>query len=97
MDLLPQVDLMLPADPDARGSPFSDTVHRQDQRFLERRRIESARGVALMVLGEQQLSLPIKVGCLRHEPLAKQVLLEQFLLDPQRQSHAKRSKPTRRE
>src|SRR6266436_5588047 len=53
--------------------------------------------MALMVLGEQQLALPVKTGRPRFEPLAKKVLLEQFLLDPQRHRHAKRSKPARRE
>src|SRR6266404_3643845 len=97
VDFLPQVDAMLPADPDSRGGPLSDTVHCEDQRFFEWRRIESTRGVALVVLGEQQLALPVKIRRSRFEPLAKKVLLEQLLLDPQRQSHAERSEPARRE
>ena len=44
-----------------RRGPFADTVHRQHGRALERRREEGAGGMAQVVLGEQQLALPIDV------------------------------------
>src|SRR5712692_5879663 len=49
------------------------------------------------MLGEQQLVLPVEAGSARLQPLADKVLLEQFLLEPQRQGHAERGEPPRRE
>src|SRR5262249_25798805 len=53
MDLLQQVDAVISTDSGARGGPLSDTVHREDQCLVERRRIESAGRVTLVMLGEQ--------------------------------------------
>src|ERR1700682_5517646 len=50
-----------------------------------------------MMLGKQQLVLPVKAGRLRLELFADQILLEQFLLEPQWQGHAERGEPARRE
>src|ERR1700730_11639986 len=97
MDFLAHLDAVISANPDARGGPLSNTVHCEDQRLLERRRIESAGRVALVMLGEQQLVLPVEVGRPRFAQHAKKVLLQQFLLEPHWQSHAERGKPPRRE
>src|SRR5712692_7616204 len=53
--------------------------------------------MAAVMLGEQQLALPVEARRPRFKPLGKKVLLEQLLLEPQRQSHAERAEPARRE
>ena len=87
MNFLQHVDRVTSADADTRGGPLSDTVHREEQRPVERRRAESAGRVTLVLSGEQQLVLSVEAGRSRLEPFAQQVLLEQFLLEPKRQSH----------
>src|SRR5260370_742374 len=52
--------------------------------------------MALVMLGEQQLVLPIEIGGTCLEPLADKILLEQFFLEPQWQGHAERGEPARR-
>src|SRR5712691_25302 len=97
MDFLQHLDAVAAADPDACRRPLTNTVHRQDQRLVERRRIKSAGRMAAVMLGEQQLVLPVEAGRPGLQPLGQQVLLEQFPLEPQRQSHAERGEPARRE
>jgi hypothetical protein len=53
-DLLDDVDPVAVAERGCGGAPLADAVHRQHQRVLERRRIERARGMGVMMLGEQQ-------------------------------------------
>src|SRR5260370_16970429 len=52
--------------------------------------------MASVMLGEQQLVLPIEIGGTCLEPLADKILLEQFFLEPQWQGHAERGEPARR-
>ena len=54
VDLLEDLDIVAPADADRGRGPLADAVHRQERRFLERRRKERARRVRLVVLGIQQ-------------------------------------------
>src|SRR6266702_4854660 len=97
MDFLEHLDAVLSANPDARRRPLSDPIHRQNKRLVERRWIKSASRVTAVMLGEEQLVLPVEAGRPRFEPLGKKVLLEQFPFEPQRQSHAERAEPARRE
>src|SRR5271165_1585467 len=97
VDFLQHVNAVISADPRTRGGPFSDTVDCEDQRLVEGRRIKGASRVASVMLGKQQLAWPVEARRPRLEPLAKQVLLKQFLLEPQWQSHAERGKTARRE
>jgi hypothetical protein len=48
--------------------------------------------VALVVLCEQELALPIKVGIEGTQLVAQQLLLEQLLFEPERQRHAEGAK-----
>jgi hypothetical protein len=96
MNFLQHLDAVIPADPDTRRSPLADPVHRQDQRLVKRRGKKCAGRVAPVMLGEEQLVLPVEAGGPRLEPLAEQILLKQFLLEPQRQRHAERAEPARR-
>ena len=48
--------------------------------------------MALVVLREQELALPIEVGIERAQLVAQQLLLEQLLLQPERDRHAKGAK-----
>src|SRR6266540_158446 len=43
---------------DGGRRPLTDAIHREHDRLLEGRREEGARGVALVVLGEEDLSVP---------------------------------------
>ncbi len=72
------------AAPDAlrRGRPLPDAVEGEDRRLLERRGEERARGVGLVVLGEQE-ALAVTAGEAAPQ-LAGQV---QLLLEPQRRGH----------
>src|SRR6516162_4551759 len=97
VDFLQHINAVISADPRTRGGPFSDTVDGEDQRLVEGRRIKGASRVASVMLGEQQLAVPVEARRPRLEPLAKQVLLKQFLLEPQWQSHAERGKTAGRE
>src|SRR6516162_6320795 len=97
VDFLQRVNTVISADADARGGPFSDTVDGEDQRLVEGRWIKGTSRVAPVMLGEQQLAVPVEARRPRLEPLAKQVLLKQFLLEPQWQSHAERGKTAGRE
>src|SRR5271169_4934431 len=97
VNFLQHVNALISADPRTCRGPFSDTVDCEDQRLVEGRRIKGASRVAPVMLGEQQLALPVEARRPRPEPLANQVLLKQFLLEPQWQSYAERSKTARRE
>jgi hypothetical protein len=76
VDLLPHFEVMTAAEADGGGRPLADPVHGQHHRLLERRGKEGARGMALMVLGEEETPLPIEGGSIRFEPLLQQGLLE---------------------
>ena len=97
MDLLGHLQMVAAAEADRGRGPFADPVHGQHHRLLERRGEEGARGMALMMLGEQQPVRPIEVGSVSLELPAQQVLLEQLLLEPERDGHAERRKAPGRE
>ena len=88
MQLFAHLQVVAAPEADRRGRPFADPVHGEDDRLLERRRKEGGRGVALVVLREQKLALPIEVGIERAKLVAQELLLEQLLLQPQRDRHA---------
>jgi hypothetical protein len=77
--------------------PFADAVHAEDRGLFERRREERRRGVALVMLAEQQALLPVEVGLPLLHLVAQQRLLEQLLLQPQRHGHAEGVEAARRE
>ena len=75
----------------AGGGPFAHAVQRQDRGLLERRRKEGARGMRLVVLGEDE---PPGVRAAQTAPqLARQI---QLLAQPQRHRLEERPKPLRR-
>ena len=59
---LDDFEMVAAADGGRRRRPFADAVHRQYHRLFERRWIECARRVALVVLGEEQALFPIEFG-----------------------------------
>ena len=73
--------------------PFAHAIHRQDQRLLEGRRIESAGGMAQVMLGKQEALRPIHVAGKPLQFFDQQGALEQFLAQPERHRHAKRREP----
>ena len=81
------------ADGDGGGGPFANPVQGQDHGVAEGRGVECARRVRLMVFGEQQLGVPVHVRGERAQLAAQQVLLKQFLLDPEGDCQAKERKP----
>src|SRR5262249_3165391 len=74
VDLLEEVELRSLAQRDGRRRPFADPVHAQEQGLVERRGIEGAGEMRLVMLGEQEL---VRVEG-RIEPL--QLGLQQALL-----------------
>ena len=54
-----QRDLVSLADADRAGGPLADAVDRQDRGFFERRRIERAGGMALVMIAEEQFPLKL--------------------------------------
>ena len=62
VDLADDLEAVAAAERQRRGRPFADAVHRQHGRALERRREERARRVAQVMLGEQELRLPVHGG-----------------------------------
>ncbi len=79
------------------GGPLADPVHGQDRRVPERGWKEHACRMRLMVLGEQQLGVPVHVRGERPQLPAQQPLLKQLLLDPDRDGYAEGPKAARRE
>src|SRR6478735_5976306 len=57
--LLYQRDLVSFTDADGAGGPLANAVDGQDGSFFERRRVECAGCVALMVIAEEQLPLKL--------------------------------------
>src|SRR5215469_4180543 len=96
MNFLQHLDAVIASDADAGSGPLSDTIHCKDQRLVEGRRVKRTGRMTLMMFGEQQLVLPVEILGMRLQPFPDQVLLEQLLLEPKRQSHAKRGEPARR-
>ena len=77
------------ADTEGRGGPLADTVDGEERRTCERRRVERARGVALVMLGKDDR--PVEVEFLRD-----QVRDPQLLLEPERHRLDERAEPARR-
>ena len=87
-ELMRQVDRGPSSDAKAGGGPLADAVDGQDGGLLERRRVEGAGGVGLVVLGEEE---PLPVGSpegFRHRPRE-----EQLFSDPERQRLDERREP----
>jgi hypothetical protein len=79
------VVVMVPATGrDRRGRPLADAVHREDCRLVEGRCEKRRRGMALMVLREQQTPLGVEPAVEPPQLIAQQALLKQFFLEPQR-------------
>ena len=77
--------------------PLADPVHCQDCGLLERRGKKSRGCMALVMLGEKQLALPVEVRRVFFQLIAQELLLEQLFAEPKRDGHAKRTKSPRRE
>src|ERR1035438_2041222 len=88
MDLAEQLELPPSADAEAGCGPFTHAAHREDGGGLERAREEGASGVALMMFGEEELSVPF--GIHRPEALQEHGSLKQLLLDPNRHRRLER-------
>ncbi len=97
MNLARHLDLVADAEAERCRHPFADAVHRQDCGAFERRRIERARRMALMVLGEEQLAFPVEVGRKALQFLDQQAFLEQLFLQQDRNRHRERLEAPRRE
>src|SRR5690606_18521303 len=80
-----------------RRRPLADAVHRQHGGAIERRRVKGARGVAQVMLGEQQLLPPVDVVVEPLELAHEQAFLEQLLLEPYGQRGLERCEAARRE
>ena len=92
VQFLAHLQMIAASERDRCGRPFADSVHGEDHGLLERGRKERGCRVALVVLREQELALPIEVGVERPQLVAQQLLLEQLLLQPERDRHAKGAK-----
>ena len=82
---------------DRGGRPLADAVHRQHGGFGERRRKKGRRGVALVMLAEQQPAPPVEIRIEGGEAIAQQAFLEQLLLQPDRYRHVEGAEAARRE
>jgi hypothetical protein len=94
MQLLEHLDTLVPAERGRGRGPFADAVKRQDQRPLERRWIKCACRMAQVMLAEAQ---PAAVEILvdRAQLLDHQILLEQFLAQPDRHGGDELPQPAR--
>jgi hypothetical protein len=97
MQLLFDLEPVAASDGDRRRRPFADAVDGEHESFLERRGKESARGMTVVMLGEQQPLAHVVAGACLPELLDEQVLQKQFLLDPERHRLAEGREPPRRE
>ena len=97
VDLLEDLERIPAADAHRRGRPLAHAVHSEDGGLAERRREEGARGVTLMVLGEQELRLEAGALAQGLELPLEQELLEELLLDPEGHGHRKGREPPRSE
>src|SRR5205823_1948379 len=77
--------------------PLADPVHRQDGGLLERRGKKSRGRMALVMLREKQLALPVEVRRVFFQFIPEKLLLEQLFAEPERDGHAERTKSVRRE
>src|SRR5215831_1611869 len=95
MDLAQNLDAIPTTERYRGGRPFSDTIHRQNHRILERGGIECARRVTEVVLGKEQPLLPDRPEL--PQRIAQQFLLEQLLFRPYRQGFRKGAETLRSE
>src|SRR3984957_3642980 len=95
MDFLGYLEAIAVADPRRSGGPFADTVHGEHGRIVERRGIKRRGRMAQMMLAEQQPTL-VEIAGEFPELVAQQVLLKQFLAQPERDRHLERAKSARR-
>ncbi len=85
------------AEREGRRRPFAHAVHGEDRGLVERRGEVRRRRMALVVLGEEEALLPVDAGGVAGELVAQQLLLEQLLLQPERNRHPERAEAARRE
>ena len=97
VDLPLHLQRIAAAHPDGCRRPFADPVHRQDQGVLERRGEEGRGGMAQMVLGEEELALPVEILLDLLQMILQQRFLEQLLPQPERNRHAEAVEAPRRE
>ena len=97
VDLLSELEPIVRSETGRRGRPLAHPVHGQHGRLLEGRGEEGARGMALMVLGEEEPPPPVEGGDVRLERLREQELLKQLLPEPQRNRHGKGRESSRGE
>jgi hypothetical protein len=86
-----QLELVATAHAPRRRRPLADAVHREHRRFCERRGIEGARRVRLVVLGEQRLAREAV------QLIQDQLSREQLLAQPHRHGGDELSQPLRRD
>ena len=98
VDLANDLEICAVADRERSRRPLADAIHGQHGGALERRRIERARRMTQVVLGEEQPCIPVDaVAERRLQCLRKDVLLEQLVLHPHGQRLAKGRESARRE
>ena len=97
MNLALDLQVAAGADRTRRRAPFADAVHRQHRRIGKWRGEERACGVAEMMLGEQQLVLPVEVRREFLQLAPQQILLKQLLANPDRDRRRERAEAARRE
>src|SRR5262249_47591087 len=96
VDLLRHLEPVAQAETDRGRRPFSDDVHGEDGGSFERRREEGARGVALVVLGEEEPFGVEPALAKARKLMLKEILLEQFLPQPEGDRHRERAEAPRR-
>src|SRR5207245_9536477 len=83
MQLLFDLEPVAASDGDRRRRPFADAVDGEHEGLLERRGKESAGGMTVVMLCEQQPLAHVVVGARLPELLDEQVLQKQLLVDPE--------------
>ncbi len=96
VQFLDDAQILAAADGGRGRAPFADAIHGEYGGLGKPRGIKRARGVAQMVLGEQQAITPVEIGGKLLQLAADQVFLEQLFAQPQRHRDRKRRKTARR-
>ena len=97
VEFLEDGEVVAAAEADRHRRPLPDPVHGQDGGFLERRGEKRRGGVTLVMLGEEELAVPVAVARKLLQLVVQQPLLEQLFAQPQRDRHPERAKAVRRE
>src|SRR5215471_21638441 len=94
MDLFEDFELISAAAGDGRSGPFAHAVHGKHGGFVKRRAEECAGGMALVMLGEEEL---LRSGrTVSAELLDQHVLLKELFANPHGNRHAERLQSARR-